>query len=657
MPHSSVTSSRDHDDVIGGGDSAAATSESGPDPVPSPPSAPVDPVIWRGETHATLLSVIQPAADTREDTTEAPGFVRQLAESLKQSWQTSAGEDTAADWGEFDVDALPLEAAAEQTTAEDFRFEFDSHTAPVTQIAPITQTQPLVADPAAEAPEAPEAPGHTVPSPKALRSRLGATRRSTKDSMNQSSGVQSSGVRLIFRRVIHQPAPATGQMPMIDYLNGSLYENPQQVEEPSENEELEALSFVLDLGEALFRYGAGALEVETSIIAASAAFGMKNTDADITNQSIILNWAPDGKVPYSRVRVVRSWSANFRALAEVHSLVTDIAAGRYTRAEAQRALAEITSEPKPYPRWAVSVAGAVFAGLFASFTGAPPLDAVLGFAAALVVLVVTRRLTLGRVPEIFALATGGMLATFVALCALTLGADITPSMVVAGGLMILLPSVRIVSALQDAINAFPITAAGRLVSSLVAFAGMTGGIMVAIVLADRVGAPQVEVAEGITPIYHPVILACLVFLTAVTAAVVQQAPYRLLLPTGAIAACGFVGFYTGEVLGFGDWFTPLLGAIVIGALARVTALWLGAPQLVIAVPAMMFMLPGLIMFRGMYQIAISDAAGMRSSGLYLLFDALIIITAIAAGIVLGDVMMRPLTKRLRSNERARGRRR
>src|SRR5699024_1467674 len=108
------------------------------------------------------------------------------------------------------------------------------------------------------------------------------------------------------------------------------------------------------------------------------------------------------------------------------------------------------------------------------------------------VLAVTRRLTLKRVPEIFALAAGGMLATLVALCALTLGADITPSMVVAGGLMILLPSVRIVSALQDAINAFPITAAGRLVSSLVAFAGMTAGIMVAVVLADRVGAPQVK---------------------------------------------------------------------------------------------------------------------------------------------------------------------
>ena len=44
-------------------------------------------------------------------------------------------------------------------------------------------------------------------------------------------------------------------------------------------------------------------------------------------------------------------------------------------------------------------------------------------------------------------------------------------------------------------------------------------------------------------------------------------------------------------------------------------------------------------------------------GLFELFNALIIIMAIAAGIVLGDVVMRPLTTELQSNERSRARRR
>ncbi|WP_166432874.1 threonine/serine ThrE exporter family protein [Nesterenkonia salmonea] len=446
-------------------------------------------------------------------------------------------------------------------------------------------------------------------------------------------------------------------MSTLDWLSGTPFEDPHQAQEPGEADEWVTINLVLDIGEALFRYGAGALEVETSILAVTSAFGMKDTDADITNQSIILNWSPQGKIPYSRVRVVRSWSANFRALSEVHTLVTDIAFGRITRAEAAETLLDITRDPKPYPRWVVAASGALFAGLFASYTGAPLLDASLGFLATLLVLGVTRQLTIWRVPEIFTLAAGGFLATAVAFCALIFGVEITTSMVVAGGLMILLPSVRIVSAIQDAINGFPITAAGRLVSSLVAFAGLTAGIMVGVVLTGQAGAPEIDVTADISRIYHPALLAALVFLTAVTAAIVQQAPYRLLLPTGLVAVLGFCGVYVGELMGFGEWFTPIVGAAVVGALARVVALRLRAPQLVVAVPAMMFMLPGLIVFRGMYQIAISESSTYRTAGLYEIFDALIIIMAIAAGIVLGDVLMRPLTKRLQSNERTKGRQR
>ncbi len=60
---------------------------------------------------------------------------------------------------------------------------------------------------------------------------------------------------------------------------------------------------------------------------------------------------------------------------------------------------------------------------------------------------------------------------------------------------------------------------------------------------------------------------------------------------------------------------------------------MGAPQLVVAVPAMMFMLPGLMVFRGMYQIAIENPETTMvmsmMSGLAELFNAMIIILAIA----------------------------
>lgn len=632
-------------------------------------SGAIDPRIHREDQEAILLPVVRPAEGAEEEI----GFARTFTQHVIDSWNQSAAEETQHDWPEAG------DESAETHPPETYRFE-DASAPPLFPTAtyfppdaaagPWTSSQPVQQQSTEHWPaehwsteswSAESWPAEPHPGEQGLHPQPGQPAEGSSDAQGgpgrQPARRIKDPARLLAQKLIRPVSQATGMMSTLDWLSGTPFENPHQAQEPGEADELVTINLVLDLGEALFRYGAGALEVETSILAVTSAFGMKNTDVDITNQSIILNWSPPGKIPYSRVRVVRSWSANFRALSEVHTLVTDIAFGRITRAEAEETLQDIIRDPKPYPRWVVATAGALFAGLFASYTGAPLLDASLGFLATLLVLAVTRQLTIWRVPEIFTLAVGGFLATAVALLALTLGAPITTSMVVAGGLMILLPSVRIVSAIQDAINAFPITAAGRLVSSLVAFSGLTAGIMVGVVLTGRAGAPELDVTREIMRIYHPGVLIALVFLTAITAAVVQQAPYRLLLPTGLVAALGFGGVYAGEMMGFGGWFTPILGATVVGALARVVALRLRAPQLVVAVPAMMFMLPGLIVFRGMYQIAISQSSVNRTAGLYEIFDALIIIMAIAAGIVLGDVLMRPLTKRLQSNERTKGRRR
>ncbi|GAA1808821.1 threonine/serine exporter family protein [Nesterenkonia flava] len=631
-------------------------------------TVPIDPVISEPSTDTTLIPVVRPS-EAEED----EGFVKSLTGSIASSWR-SAAEEATLEWEEYDAEAVARAAEeAEAAEAESVRHEFPDDFDLAASAEPATSSAPAVSGPSTgginQPPTVPSSPvppstaldsvplrRRSVLRPSWLKPKLGNQFRKGQI-LDRAVFERRVSPQHVFRRIMQTERPVTTQISLVDRLVGTPYENPHQAEHPVDADELETIAFVLDLGEALFRYGAGALEVESSIIAVTAAFGMKNTDADITNQSIILNWAPEGKIPYTRVRVVRSWSSNFKALAAVHELVTDIIAGRLTRSEAEQRLEEITREPKPYPRWLVTLAGAVFASFFASFLGAPLLDAALGFAATIMVLWTTRQLTAWRVPEFYTLAAGGFVASGFAMAAFMLDAEITPSMVVAGGLMILLPSARIVSAIQDAINGFPITSAGRLVSAMIAFAGMTSGIMAAVVIADLLGAPPIEIAEGLTRIYHPTIMVGLVFFAALAAAIVEQSRWRMVLPTAIVSALGFIAFYAGEMIGLGDRVTPLIGATVVGALGRVVALRMGAPQLVVAVPAMMFMLPGLMVFRGMYQIAIENSSTFMMAGLFQLFNALIIILAIAAGIVLGDVMMRPFTSSLQSNERARGRRR
>ena len=110
-----------------------------------------------------------------------------------------------------------------------------------------------------------------------------------------------------------------------------------------------------------------------------------------------------------------------------------------------------------------------------------------------------------------------------------------------------------------------------------------------------------------------------------------------------------------EALGIGPRFSPALAAVVIGLLGRVVALRMGAPQLVVAVPAALILLPGLTIFRSMYVLTIEESDILLGAGGML--NAGAIVLGVAAGIVLGDTLARPLTRSLASNERRRARRR
>lgn len=437
-----------------------------------------------------------------------------------------------------------------------------------------------------------------------------------------------------------ESSPPTQAMSLLGRLAGTPYANPIGRDETAEDIR-SALGFVLDLGEALYRFGATALEVESSAIAVTASFKIDDVEVDVTNQSLILNYAPVDGSGYTLSRVVRSWSQNFAGLAALHRLVTDIAAGEITQAEAQAEFDEITRKPKPFPKWVALLAAGVFAGLFVAYLGGSWLEAMLSLASTLLVMWTIGVLGRGRVPEFFTTMAGGFIATSVAFWVAVLEVPVAPSMVVAGGLMMLLPSARFVSAVQDGINGFPLTAAGRFVSASLSYSAMVAGIVAAVVLADKFGMAELNIVE-VQPSTLPIIaVGAIVMCAAGADAIVEQSEKRLLLPTALVSLAGYAGYTIATEFGAGPRLTPAIAATVIGAAARAVALRMGAPQLVIAVPAILFLLPGLAIFRSMYAIAMDSGAIV--DGLVGMFNASMVIMAIAAGVALGDTIARPLT--------------
>jgi uncharacterized membrane protein YjjP (DUF1212 family) len=502
----------------------------------------------------------------------------------------------------------------------------------------------------AAGPRARQRPARRISRPSSPTDALPTTPRTVRPDRSNAAA------RNMLRRLVQGEEPPTQAMSIVERLAGSPYANPTiQAGGPDANAR-KTLDFALSLAETMFRYGAGALEVETSIIAVTAALGLEHIEVDITNQSVVINYSAKDQTPTTVLRVVRSWTNNYAGLTAIHQLVSDIAAGGVSRIEAAQRLEQITRRPKPFPRWMVTAAFGIFGAAIVAFIGGGVLGALVGLGSCILVDLVSRQLGRWRVPEFFAVATSSAMSTFIAMLFWWLKVPIAPSLVVVGGILLLLPAGRLVSATQDAINGFPVTAAGRFLSALLIFAGVVSGIAVALVFGSAIGIPDLDLIEAPVSPYPWPVVAALIFIAVAMFGITEQTDLSLVIPTALVGTAGYVLLISAINAGVGYRLAPALAAVLIGALSRVVALRMGAPQLVVAVPAVMFLYPGLTIFRSMYMLTTN--VGVPSAGALGLFNALTVILAVAGGVVLGDNLARPLTRGLGSHEqRQRNRRR
>lgn len=453
--------------------------------------------------------------------------------------------------------------------------------------------------------------------------------------------------------VPHTEALPTQAIRLVDRLHDSPYQlTGARYKAAAEAKDAHnTMLLALKLGETMFRFGAGALEVETSIIVVTQAYGVYDAEVDITNQSISLNFAPASEPPATYQRVVRSWASDYAGLADLHQLVSGIAAGDVERDDAQARLAAIRQRRKSFPQWIAFLANGIWASSFVMFIGGSWFSSLLTLGTSALIMATVYLMGRWRAPDVFATMAGGVMATAIAFALYWSEIFNDPALMIAASLMLLVPSLRIVSAVQDGINGFPITSAGRIVSSVLNYVGLVAGIVLGIVVLTMLGAPEIDITQMPSQQYPHWLITILVAIAAMGLAIAEQSRWRLIFPTGLVSAVGYLVYVAALEVGFGPSLAPAAAAVVVGFFARIVALSLGAPQLVIAVPASIFLLPGLMIFRSMYQMGYN--VDMMGEGVGGLLQGSIIILAMATGLVLGDSLARPLTSGLKANERRR----
>ncbi len=410
----------------------------------------------------------------------------------------------------------------------------------------------------------------------------------------------------------------------------------------------QALNFLLRLGELLLRSGAGSVDVEASIVACASALGLRGVEASVTYTEILVSVAVDDSgVPITDLRIVRVRAVDHSRLVALHQMVLDLTEGALTPSDAYQQLDTIVHAPKRYPRWVVSVDWGALASAVAVQLGGGWLLGLVTFGTTVLIDRVGRRLARRNVPDFYLNFVGAAIVTAVAVALTAARAPVQPPLVVAGGVVLLLPGLALLASVQDALTGFMVTAAGRAMEVLILAAGIAGGVAAALVVARQAGVhmavqpPAAFTLSGLPPRFASA------GIVAAAMAVGLYAPLRLLPAVFLLGGSGYAAFLGLDHLLESPSMARGVVAVAIGVCGHAVATRRRLPALAVVLPAIIPMLPGLTVYAAMLELSRGDSISAVTGMLLAVSESL----ALAAGVILGEFLGQPLRRELSRSER------
>ncbi|GAA5118504.1 threonine/serine ThrE exporter family protein [Haloechinothrix salitolerans] len=411
-----------------------------------------------------------------------------------------------------------------------------------------------------------------------------------------------------------------------------------------------ALELALRIGEVQMATGAGASDVTATILAVTSALGLPQCEVDVIYTSITVTCHRGTEMaPVTAVRVVRTRSLDYSRLTAVEELVKQITRGQISAEDAYAELRRVNAAPHPYPRWVATLALGGMAASVTVFINGDPATAALAFFVSALIDRVGRVLNRYALPMFFQQAVGGLIATLITMAAVSsdIGAFRSPSLVAAAAITVLLSGLGTVTAVQDAITGYNVTAAGRSMEVALMSAGLITGIVIALQIAIALGLERTPLPD--LPAPKAIALPVMMLAGAGTAGFFALASYSRVRPLLVAAVAGMVGAGTYGAIRFsgGDAImATAIAATFVGFSGGLLARRLRVTPLVVAVSGITPLLPGLSTYRGLYELAVSPAGDITT-----LMKAIALGLALAAGVVLGEYLAQPVRTRLGRLER------
>jgi uncharacterized membrane protein YjjP (DUF1212 family) len=395
------------------------------------------------------------------------------------------------------------------------------------------------------------------------------------------------------------------------------------------------LDLTMRLAEVIFASGAGAEDATAAMLALTRAYGLRGTEANITHTIITLTHEDQSThESISRSRDVKYRTLNYAKLTATSELIADLIEEPTDVAEARKRLATIVSSkpqvPLLYRRVGWSLVGAGAAALI----GGGPIVILAAFVAAFVIDLLTTALDKRRVPLFYQTVAGGAIGPLFAAFVPLVDPTATPSLVVVATIIMLLAGVTTFGAVHDTLSGFYLTGTARLIEALLITGGLVAGVAGSSLVLARFGL-DLRITADVTPTLGILAIQLIAAVVIVVGfALGTQVPWRALWVVcllGAVAEAIYLGATSS---GFGLVWSSGAAAMGAGLLAAVGARVVRTPPLVIVVCALVPLVPGLALFRGLLQMADGDINGLLN-----LLTAGAIAVALAASAILAQLIV------------------
>ncbi|MBB2975153.1 uncharacterized membrane protein YjjP (DUF1212 family) [Microbacterium endophyticum] len=422
------------------------------------------------------------------------------------------------------------------------------------------------------------------------------------------------------------------------------------------------LDLAVRIGETMLSTGAPASEVTLTIVRVAGAYGLDPVHTDVTYNSITIAHHRSGADrPLTLMRVVRVSAPDHEKLQRLQALVLQIGDGLSVDA-ARLEYRAIRGTPFRYRPAVVVAAQATLAVGVAVMFGGSWLVIALAFIAAALAALTQAVLAKARVPFFFSQIAGAFVLTMVAalspLLAMTnleVASEIRPSVIVASGIVLMLAGLTVVGAAQDAIDGFALTALGRILELMTQTLGVVLGILVGLETARVVGLAMEPPSEAVPLGPVPLQLFGAV-LIAVSVAIYNGAGLRIIVVSAFLSLVAWLAYLAASSIGLDIAAASGLGAFAGSFVGILIAYRLHVPSVAITTAAILPMVPGAAVFRGLLTIVESgEDPTLLLAGFGTLVSAGVIGISLAVGASLGIYLGQPVRASLKGVIRSRAR--